>query len=748
MANVGTAYINIMPSTKGISGSLSQAIGGEATSAGKTAGLNIVGAIKGAIVASGIAAVLKTALDAGGDLQQSFGGLDTIYGDASESMKEMAYNAAQAGISANDYAEQAVSFGASLKQAFGGDTVAAAKAADTAIMDMADNAAKMGTDMGSIQMAYQGFAKQNYTMLDNLKLGYGGTKTEMERLLKDAQALTGVEYNIDNLGDVYEAIHVVQKELGLTGVAAQEGAETFKGSLSAMKASATNLLANLTLGEDVKEPLMSLIENVKNFLVNNLFPMIGNILKQLPGLIGEALLWAFNNIPNLVDSAITFINNLANGISEGSGAFKEKLVEIGHAAIEMFKTIDWAGLGKAIINLIWEGLQAIGPVLWDGLKWIGQTAWDWFKSVDWKQLGLDTITLIWRGLQALGSWIWEKLKSIGRLAVEKFKEIDWLQLGKDVITFIWNGLGAIGSWIWSRLKYLGTVAVNKFKEIDWLQLGKDVITFIWNGLGEIGNWIWEKLQSIGDEAVEKFKEIDWVQLGKDIIGFIWSGISEVGSDIWEGLGWIGQKALGWLCGDEAGSGLDWEGGGSNIAGDIAYGIDSNGYLVSNAMSGVASDTWNTMANNDWAGLGASISSGISSGISGAAATAVAPIIEVKNRVMNTARKLFKINSPSKLMRDEIGIAIPEGIAEGIDKNVDMVTDSIQKLTDLSVSDINTDFSRSLNLDTSGSGPAAPASPITINVYPSAGMDERQLADLVQQRLTFEQRQRQAAWGTA
>ncbi len=168
---LGKAYVQIVPSAKGIGGTLSSELGGSATSAGKAAGLNIAGAIKGAIAAAGIGVAIKSALEAGGNLQQSFGGLDTLYGDAADAAKNYAAQAAAAGISANSYAEQAVSFGASLKQAFEGDTVKAAEAANTAILDMADNAAKMGTPIENIQNAYQGFAKQNYTMLDNLKLG-------------------------------------------------------------------------------------------------------------------------------------------------------------------------------------------------------------------------------------------------------------------------------------------------------------------------------------------------------------------------------------------------------------------------------------------------------------------------------------------------------------------------------------------------------------------------------------------------
>lgn len=168
MSDLGKAYVQIVPSAKGISGSISRELGAESISAGKEAGFNIGSTIKKVIAAAGIGKALKSALEAGGDLQQSFGGLDTIYGKAADQAKAFAVEAASAGISANDYAEQAVSFGAALKQAFEGDTVQAANAANTAILDMADNSAKMGTDIQSIQTAYQGFAKQNYTMLDNL----------------------------------------------------------------------------------------------------------------------------------------------------------------------------------------------------------------------------------------------------------------------------------------------------------------------------------------------------------------------------------------------------------------------------------------------------------------------------------------------------------------------------------------------------------------------------------------------------
>lgn len=258
-------------------------------------GANIVsGALISGIQSLGnaIKGVFATALDEGAKLQQSFGGVDTLYTTAAESVKQYANAAASAGISANTYAEQAVSFGASLKQALGGDAVKAAQMADKAIMAMADNSAKMGTDIGSIQQTFQGFAKQNYTMLDNLKLGYGGTKQEMERLLKDASKLEkamGKKFDINNFADIVEAIDLVQQELGVAGVAAQEAQTTFSGSFAAMKASASNFLANLTLGEDIGPSLKALISSTSTFLLGNFLPMVGNIMRQLPQAIDTAL---------------------------------------------------------------------------------------------------------------------------------------------------------------------------------------------------------------------------------------------------------------------------------------------------------------------------------------------------------------------------------------------------------------------------------------------------------------------------
>ena len=187
----------------------------------------------GAVVAAGIGLV-KQVSDSYGQLQQSIGGIETLFGESAQKVINNANNAYKtAGMSANDYMQQVTSFSASLLQSLGGDTEKAANSADMAIRDMSDNANKMGTSMEMITNAYQGFSKQNYTMLDNLKLGYGGTKTEMERLLADAEKIGGIKYDISSLDDVYQAIHVIQGELGITGTTALEAGETIEGSFCA-----------------------------------------------------------------------------------------------------------------------------------------------------------------------------------------------------------------------------------------------------------------------------------------------------------------------------------------------------------------------------------------------------------------------------------------------------------------------------------------------------------------------------------
>lgn len=291
---LGQAYIQLIPSARGIKDMIKKELGSEIPQAGQEAGESLsskmLSVAKKAIAAAGIGKFFSASLTEGANLQQSLGGIETLFKGSADTVKKYANEAYKTtGLSANAYMENVTGFSASLLQSLGGDTRKAADVANMAMVDMADNSNKMGTSMDRIQDAYQGFAKQNYTMLDNLKLGYGGTKTEMQRLLADAQKLTGVKYDINNLSDVYQAIHAIQENLDITGTTAKEAATTFSGSFASMKAAAQNVLGKLALGEDIMPSLHQLFETVKTFLVGNLIPMVWNVLKGIPQVLAAAL---------------------------------------------------------------------------------------------------------------------------------------------------------------------------------------------------------------------------------------------------------------------------------------------------------------------------------------------------------------------------------------------------------------------------------------------------------------------------
>ena len=556
---LGKAYVQIIPSAEGISGSISKAIGGEATSAGKSAGMNIAGAIKGVIAAAGIGAAIKSSLEAGGNLQQSFGGLDTIYGEAADAAKNYAAEAAKAGISANSYAEQAVSFGASLKQAFEGDTTKAVEAANTAIMDMADNAAKMGTPIENIQNAYQGFAKQNYTMLDNLKLGYGGTKQEMERLLADATKLSGVEYNMDNLGDVYDAIHVIQEDLGLTGVAADEAAETFTGSLGAMKASAENLMANLTLGNDISDDIFNLMGNIQNFVMGNLAPMIGNILAALPELLsgaGTLLITSLNLVSNnageIVQLGIDFVVALVQAIVEAVPYLIEAAFRLAAALGEALINTDWLQVGMDLITGLSDSMElAAGEIF--GAD--GNILTAFLDSITAGlpgvlEKGVEIITNLANGIleniPMLITTAFDLMFQFESFLLQNLPAI--LEAGVEIVVNLVNG-------IVENLPTIITTAVEVMAGF-MAGIGEQLPNILMKGIEIIGKLIAGLIQAIPKlvaaipqiilAMVRTFLSYDWFSIGKNILLGIKDGIvksvsivveaaKEAAQSIWEAI---------------------------------------------------------------------------------------------------------------------------------------------------------------------------------------------------------------------
>ncbi|MGX7232611.1 phage tail protein [Enterococcus italicus] len=341
---LGQAYVQIMPSARGIQGSIQNQLNGEASAAGDSAGSllggNLVAKLAGIIAAAKIGQLITQGISAsiseGAALQQSLGGIETLFKGSADKVKKYANEAYKtSGLSANDYMENVTSFSASLLQSLGGDTAKAADVANMAMVDMSDNANKMGTNMGDIQNAYQGFAKQNYTMLDNLKLGYGGTKEEMKRLLDDASKLSGVKYDMSNLNDVYSAIHVVQKELDITGTTAKEAASTFSGSFASMKSSWSNVLGGLSLGQDIKPALNALAETTSTFLFGNLIPMVTNVIKGLPGAIATFFQAA---APQFLSAGTDLMNSLGIGISGGVSGILSKIQTVISPIIQGFQT--------------------------------------------------------------------------------------------------------------------------------------------------------------------------------------------------------------------------------------------------------------------------------------------------------------------------------------------------------------------------------------------------------------------------
>lgn len=352
---LGQAYVQIMPSARGISGSMSKQLDPEADSAGRSAGSKIGTALKVAAIAGVVATgaalgkLISSSLSEGAALQQSLGGVETLFKENADKVKKYAADGYKtAGLSANAYMETVTGFSASMIKSLNGDTKKAADLSNQAIVDMSDNANKMGTNIGDIQNAYQGFAKQNYTMLDNLKLGYGGTKEEMQRLLTDAQKLTGQKYDISNFADITEAIHAIQTEMDITGTTAKEAATTFSGSFDSMKAALSNVLGNLSLGRDLQGPLNALVSTTSTFLFGNFIPMVGNIFKALPGAIST-----------LVSSAGKELSSkLGLSIGSGMSGFGSKITKTIEPIINGFKVAFWQL--PALFNTV---VSAIAPII-------------------------------------------------------------------------------------------------------------------------------------------------------------------------------------------------------------------------------------------------------------------------------------------------------------------------------------------------------------------------------------------------
>lgn len=387
-----------------------------------------VGAAAVGAAATGIAALTKNALNNYAEYEQLVGGVDTLFKDSSAKVQEYAANAYKtAGLSANEYMDTVTSFSASLLQSLGGDTEAAADMANVAITDMSDNANKMGTDMASIQNAYQGFAKQNYTMLDNLKLGYGGTKEEMQRLIDDANALNAAQgkytnYSIESYADIVSAIHDVQVEMGIYGTTADEASTTIQGSVSSMKAAWVNLLVGIaddnanfkTLTEQFVDSLVTVGENIIpriNIIIQGLTQLITEASQTIIPLAVQILL---ENLPSIVAAGMDLINALVSGILDNIDMLIDCVLEMVDVIVDKLidnlpKLIDGGirliaalanGLIRAIPNLVSKIPQIISSIVKGLISGIPAIF----------DVGKNIVEGLWNGIKNMGSWVSGKVK--------------------------------------------------------------------------------------------------------------------------------------------------------------------------------------------------------------------------------------------------------------------------------------------------------------------------------------------------
>lgn len=479
----------------------------------------VTAAVGGA--ASALAGLGTASVNSYADLEQNIGGIETLFKGSADKVIKNAENAYKtAGMSANQYMETVTGFSASLLQSLGGDTDKAADVADMALTDMADNANKMGTSMESIQYAYQGFAKQNYTMLDNLKLGYGGTKEEMERLLSDAQKITGVKYDISNLNDVYQAIHVVQGQLGITGTTAKEAASTISGSVSSMKSAFDNFLNGSGTMDQLVETGITAIQNIVN--------AVGQLLPQLMQSLSDAtpqIIAGINQIfPQILDLIMTNAPTLISTIGQVLMAlvqsllpYMPQLLNIAMQLIQSFIT----GLITMLPQIIQMGMQLITQLILGIAQMLPQLIPQAINAIITIVNGLlDNIDMLIDAAIQLILGLADGLINALPILIEKAPEIIMklvtaliknapkiLEAGVQLIVKLVEGVGSvlgklgqmagtIIQTIWDGLKSLPS---------KMIEVGKNLIQGIWNGISNAVGWLWDKISGFCSGIVDKIK---------------------------------------------------------------------------------------------------------------------------------------------------------------------------------------------------------------------------------------------------
>jgi phage-related protein len=493
-----------------------------------------VGAAMGAVaLAAGAAAVKlgKEVISAYADFEQLVGGVDTLFGDASQTVQNYAANAFKtAGMSANEYMETVTGFSASLIQSLGGDTAKAAEVADMAITDMADNANKMGTDLSAIQTAYQGFAKQNYTMLDNLKLGYGGTKSEMERLLADAEKISGIKYDLSSFSDLTEAIHVIQTEMGITGTTAKEATETISGSMAGMQSAIDNLMAGLGNADADIEMLIGNVVEAFGHVVDNVVPVIENIVKALPPALDGILRAIGDLLPTLLSTVVDLFTQVletllsllpelipaaVDAVLTIVGALIDNLPLLIDAAVQLITALVM-GLGSALPELIPAAVEAIITIVQGLLDSMDQILEAAFAIIQGLAEGLlnalpELIDALPEIIMTIIDFITDNLPLIIKMGIELT-----VQLAFGLIKAIPQLVARLPEIVAAIVTGLGKAVGAVF------EIGKNIVTGLWEGIKSLGSWIADKVSGFFSGIVDGAKSL----LGIHSPSTVFAGIGE------------------------------------------------------------------------------------------------------------------------------------------------------------------------------------------------------------------------------
>lgn len=555
---------------------------------------------------AGVAALGTACINAYADYEQLVGGVETLFKDSADTIQTYADNAYKtAGLSANEYMETVTSFSASLLQSLDGDTEKAAAAADLAITDMADNANKMGTAMESIQDAYQGFAKQNYTMLDNLKLGYGGTKEEMQRLLADAEKLSGVKYDLSSYADVVEAIHVIQTEMGITGTTAEEASTTIQGSVASMKAAWANLMVGMADDTQNFDMLLSnFIESIGT-VADNLLPRIGVVIegmgKLVAGLapeIASALPTLTNELlPNLVELGVQSISALVQGIQENGDSL--------------------AAGALSIVGTLAEGIAELLPMVADTAASLVVSLADGLTE------SLPNIIPI--AIETISTLV-ENLTENANTVIDAGIQII-LALGEGLIAALPQLIETIPQIV---INIANVINDNAPKLVDTALY---LITRLAVGLVQAIPTLVVNIPKIIEAIVAAFMAFQWLNLGKQLIDGVANGVKKAGESMAKAAKNAFSKFKSKITGSEVATEL------KNIGKYIIDGIVGG---IKNSLSRIAN-------------------------VAG----------KIKDTLLSKLKGLFKIASPSKLMKEEVGAYIGEGIAVGIEESGQMAVDAAE-----------------------------------------------------------------------